>query len=117
MYILLEKTRFQNPDRQARRDRTVVRGTAAVIGKRIRFRCNQFDHRSEKAFAGILEDTAYDQERVLLLLQKIAEKYQYKDFEFKHDIRQNKNCHIGQPGVAVLITLTSKNSWFGKMSL
>ena len=35
-----------------------------------------------------LEDTAYDQERVLLLLQKIAEKYQYKDFEFKHDIRQ-----------------------------
>ena len=23
----------------------------------------------------------------LLLLQKIAEKYQYKDFEFKHDIR------------------------------
>lgn len=54
LYILLEKkNRFQNPDRQARRDRTVVRGTAAVIGKRIRFRCNQFDHRSEKAFAGI----------------------------------------------------------------
>ena len=24
----------------------------------------------------------------VLLLQKIAEKYQYKDFEFKHDIRQ-----------------------------
>ena len=33
----LKKNRFQNPDRQARRDRTVVRGTAAVIGKRIRF--------------------------------------------------------------------------------
>ena len=64
-----------------------MRGTAAVIGKRIRFRCNQFDHRAKRHLQEFLEDTAYDQERVLLLLQKIAEKYQYKDFEFKHDIR------------------------------
>lgn len=33
-----------------------------------------------------LEDTAYEQEDVSRLLQKIAEKYQYKDFEFKHEI-------------------------------
>lgn len=35
-----------------------------------------------------LEDTAYEQEDVSRLLQKIAEKYQYKDFEFKHEIGQ-----------------------------
>lgn len=35
-----------------------------------------------------LEDTAYEQEDVSHLLQKIAEKYQYKDFEFKHEIGQ-----------------------------
>lgn len=35
-----------------------------------------------------MEDTAYEQEDVSRLLQKIAEKYQYKDFEFKHEIGQ-----------------------------
>lgn len=52
-----------------------MRGTAAVIGKRIRFRVTNSIIEVKRHLQEFLEDTAYEQEDVSRLLQKIAEKY------------------------------------------
>lgn len=89
LYILLEK----KPDSKILTDRQDGIGQLCVVLQQLLEKEYDSDVtnsiiEAKRHLQEFLEDTAYDQERVLLLLQKIAEKYQYKDFEFKHDIRQ-----------------------------
>ena len=88
LYILLEK----KPDSKILTDRQDGIGQLCVVLQQLLEKEYDSDVtnsiiEAKRHLQEFLEDTAYDQERVLLLLQKIAEKYQYKDFEFKHDIR------------------------------
>ena len=89
LYILLEK----KPDSKILTDRQDGIGQLCVVLQQLLEKEYDSDVTNsiievKRHLQEFLEDTAYEQEDVSRLLQKIAEKYQYKDFEFKHDIRQ-----------------------------